>query len=178
MIYRLPDDEDVPLHGGVADGRVALVEGGDYATVLPYHWWALDVPSGLQTYAVTQVREGGRKRTIYMHKLITGWSRTDHEHHDGLDNRRRYLRPATQPGQNGANQRPVRGGFSAFKGVSRDPRRGHWVARIKIAGQQRWLGSFPDGPDGEIAAARAYDRAAREAWGPYACLNFPGAVAG
>jgi hypothetical protein len=59
---------------------------------------------------------------------------------------------------------------SRFKGVSRAGRR--WFACIKIHGVTRSLGSFDD----EISAARAYDAAARRAWGPAAFQNFPEAA--
>jgi hypothetical protein len=56
---------------------------------------------------------------------------------------------------------------SKYKGVSRAGRR--WFACIQIHGKTRSLGSF----DSEVAAARAYDRAAAAAWGEFAFLNFP-----
>lgn len=44
-----------------------------------------------------------------------------------------------------------------------------WVATIGFEGKSIHLGSFDD----EAAAARAYDRKARELFGQYAYLNFP-----
>src|SRR5262249_48857430 len=55
---------------------------------------------------------------------------------------------------------------SKYKGVSRSGR--HWLACIQINGKTRSLGHFAD----EIAAARAYDAAARRAWGASAFQNF------
>jgi hypothetical protein len=46
------------------------------------------------------------------------------------------------------------------------------VAKIKKDRVLRWLGSFR----GEIAAAQAYDEAARELFGEHARLNFPHGV--
>ena len=59
-----------------------------------------------------------------------------------------------------------------FKGTRRyeGPRGVRWYAQITVSYQVRYLGSFAD----EVAAARAYDAAALEAWGPFARLNFPG----
>jgi hypothetical protein len=159
----------VPLHGRIAGGRVALVDDADLKLVSGYRWWALEVRGGQRTYAVTQIRVGDRKRTIYMHQLITGWTATDHRNHDGLDNRRRNLRRGHGRGRNHANERPIRGGASRFKGVYRDRRRPGWFAQIKIGGRAQRLGSFND----EATAARAYDVAAIQAWGEYACVNFP-----
>jgi hypothetical protein len=61
---------------------------------------------------------------------------------------------------------------SRFKGVSWDKSKGKWVAQIKRTGRQRHLGRYDD----EIAAAEAYDEAARETWGEHARLNFPDGV--
>lgn len=166
----------IELGGTIANGRTALVDDQDYAKVACYHWWAIEVRGGQRIYAVTQVElprgpDGRRRRrTIYMHQLITGWPATDHRNHNGLDNRRRNLRRGHGLGRNQANQRPIRGGSSRFKGVHWERRRGHYFAHIKVDRRRRYLGSF--GSD-EEAAARAYDAAAVEAWGEYACLNFP-----
>ena len=60
---------------------------------------------------------------------------------------------------------------SKFKGVCWDKRRGRWVAQCKRDGKS-YLGRFDD----ELAAAEAYDEAARETWGEHARLNFPDGV--
>jgi hypothetical protein len=101
-----------------------------------------------------------------MHKLITGWPKTDHIDHDGLNNQRSNLRPATTA-QNNHNQRPQRNTSSRFKGVTWHKRIGKWQAAIKVADKNRHLGVFPDEED----AARAYNAAAVEAYGEYAYLN-------
>lgn len=56
---------------------------------------------------------------------------------------------------------------SAFKGVF--AQREKWFARITIEYQVRHLGTF----ESEVDAARAYDAAALELFGPDAKLNFP-----
>jgi hypothetical protein len=58
---------------------------------------------------------------------------------------------------------------SGFKGVSWLKRERRWRARILVEGRERHLGRFRD----EIAAAEAYDEAARELFGEHARLNFP-----
>jgi hypothetical protein len=45
---------------------------------------------------------------------------------------------------------------------------GRWIARIFLEGRQRSLGCY----DTAEEAARAYDAAAREAWGEFAFANF------
>lgn len=120
-------------------------------------------------YAYASFRKpGGKHSTVYMHALITGLRGPDHINHNGLDNRRCNLRPATAQ-QNGANSRPMRGTSSVYKGVSWHKRDSRWGAQITSEGRTRYLGYFTD----EIEAAKAYDRAARDVFGEFACLNFP-----
>ena len=165
----------VVLHGAKAAGRVARVSDRDYELVSQYRWWVWEIkregrrPNG--PYAVTQIKlPDGRRVTVFMHKMITGWPRTDHENHDGLDNQRGNLRPATSV-QNGQNSRPnIRQGSSQHKGVYWYGRRNNqWFARIRHNGKQIHLGGFRNEKD----AALAYDAAARELHGPFAVLNFP-----
>jgi hypothetical protein len=100
-----------------------------------------------------------------MHSLITGLELVDHEDGDGLNNQQYNLRPATisQNLRNGRAQEVT----SIYKGVGLH--RGRWRARIYVDGRRLSLGYFADEP----AAGRAYDAAAREHFGVFACLNFP-----
>lgn len=100
-----------------------------------------------------------------MHKLITGWPMTDHINHDGLDNRRENLR-RTNKSLNAANQRLRTDGASLYKGVylRKD---NLWIARVQRDGKRVYLGAFAE----EIDAARAYNQAMREIYGPHAYLN-------
>jgi hypothetical protein len=159
----------VALSGKYGAGRFALVNAADYPLVAPYRWRVQEIRQpGVQplAYAVTSVRRpDGRESTLHMHKLITGWKLTDHVNHDGLDNRRWNLRPATVS-QNLGNQRKTVGPTSSqYKGVSRGRAERKWQARI--CGSP--LGYFAS----EADAARAYDAAAFARWGDFAWLNFP-----
>ena len=161
----------VPLYGKKAAGRVALVDDEDYELVMQYRWNVLEAIRGDRghgPYAVTNI--GGRKnrQVLLMHKLLTGYPMTDHIDHDGLNNQRSNLRPAT-PLLNQRNKRGNLVGTSQFKGVCWASGEGKWLAQICIHGRRRFLGLFSSEED----AARAYDSAAREAFGEYACLNFP-----
>lgn len=165
----------VTLHGRKAAGRVALVDDEDYDLVARFRWMLLEDQrrSGRQSvpYARTRYTLNGRQMPVSMHALVTGWPMVDHINHDGLDNQRHNLRPVSNS-QNLMNARP-RGGTSAFKGVHWHRSSRKWVARIGLNNSRRGLGYFTD----EEAAARAYDAAARELFGEFACLNFPeGAV--
>jgi AP2 domain len=162
----------IPLYGKRAAGRVALIDDEDYKLVMAYRWNAN--LRGNTTYAMAYLRGSGAGgnpcANVMMHKLITGWPQTDHIDHNGLNNQRANLRPATQA-QNQANSLPQQHS-SRYRGVRWYRRVGKWMAQIKINGRAIHLGYFLIEED----AAHAYDRAALAAWGEYACLNFPGGV--
>ncbi len=91
----------------------------------------------------------------------------DHRNHDGLDNRRENLRPCTRK-ENQRNQKIQHGKASKFKGVFRDcPDK--WTSLITVNGRKIRLGNFALEED----AAKAYDKAAQQHFGEFACLNFP-----
>lgn len=163
----------VPLHGAKAAGRVALVDDEDYDLVMQYRWHVVGKPPTATTrgsgpYAQANCRDRADRSTILMHDLIMGTVGIDHEDHDGLNNQRHNLRPATNA-QNGANQRPQRAARSQYKGVYWDNEKRKWYAQIGVDGRSRHLGYFYS----EIEAAYAYDTEARLRFGEFACPNFP-----
>jgi hypothetical protein len=152
---------------------VALVDDDDYELVNQYRWRPMPMQSNQDGfYAATNTirphHPSGRinvSTTMRMHNLITGWPRVDHKNHNGLDNRRKNLRPATAS-QNGGNQRKsALRTSSQFKGVSREDSK--WCAQIKVKGVKYRLGLFVAEED----AAQAYNAAAVEAFGEYAHIN-------
>lgn len=163
----------VPLYGKKAAGRVALVDDEDYELVMLYKWYVWEIPpqAGRRTcgpYAIANfVTDTGKRTTIRMHCLIMVTKGVDHQDHDGLNNQRSNLRPATES-QNGANQRAQDGRSSSYKGVAWERRRNQWRAVIKVHGRFREVGGYPS----ELQAAYAYDEAARKAFGAFACPNF------
>ena len=165
----------VPLRGKKAAGRVALVDDEDYDLVMQ-HKWRVSEHVGTATkrpwgpYAVTSFKDDdGRKRTLGMHKMLTGSPLTDHADHDGLNNQRHNLRPATRR-QNGHNSRGRIVKASRFKGVLWCRRRRMWEARIGLGDRKYHSLLFTPS---QKEAAYAYDAAARELFGEFACTNFP-----
>jgi len=157
---------EIPLSGKKGAGRVALVDP-EYAHLAAWRAWYLYEVSrrgrNKGPYAVGREFKNGPMQ--WMHKVITGFPETDHINHDGLDNRLCNLRDAKN--RNRQNQRPYLNTSSQFKGVTWYTRDGIWVAQITVGYVNRYLGRFYD----EAEAARAYNTAALEEFGEYACLN-------
>jgi hypothetical protein len=91
----------------------------------------------------------------------------DHINHNGLDNRKANLRPATAA-QNSWNRKKQSGPTSSkYKGVHKTTSN-TWSANITVLGRRIHLGTFKT----ETAAAKAYDLAAKTHFGPFAYTNF------
>lgn len=146
---------------------VALVDLPDlhFIEQSQHRWFASTTARGI--YAMRNAgRRGGNLDRL--HRLILpDVTIPDHKNRDGLDNRRSNLRPATHS-ENARNQ-IGKSSTSQFKGVSWCKQTGSWKAQISFDKKTKNLGRFKD----EIVAARAYDAAARDAFGDFALLNFP-----
>lgn len=160
----------IPLSRGLC----AIIDDEDYEFVSRYSWRVspASIKGRENYYAIAHVpKTPDRPRTtVYMHRLILGvtdrWVFADHISGDGLDNRRSNLRQAT-PGQNTAsriNNGSLRGARRTRNGI-------RWIACISHNRRRLRLGTFETPEE----AARAYDQAALELYGEFACLNFPSA---
>lgn len=126
--------------------------------------WSIRRNGKYSSYAVAWV-DG---KCVRMHRLIMGalpGQIVDHINGDGLDNRRENLRIVSRA-QNNQNARCFTGA-SKFKGVAKHHYTHKWRAYISVGGRQVHLGFFTE----ELAAARAYNKAALEYFGDYAKLN-------
>jgi hypothetical protein len=119
-------------------------------------------------YAKRSTRVDGKHVLVAMHAFLLqpppGFI-ADHVNNDGLDNRRKNLRLATIT-ENNRNSRS-RPGVSRFKGVSWHAKGKCWYVRIKCNERTHSVGCF----DTEVAAALAYDDAAKRLHGEFAWLN-------
>lgn len=161
----------------LTQGVIALVDDEDYDRLNQHKWYAvksLDGPRWI-AYRMSSRKDGQRRTSIGMHReILTAPSdlEVDHVEHYPLsarliDNRKANLRLCNSM-QNNWNFRKRCNTSSSFKGVGWSKEKKRWKARIKVNKQEKNLGYFED----EKEAARAYDRAAREAFGEFARLNF------
>lgn len=91
----------------------------------------------------------------------------DHINHDILDNRRENLRICYSK-ENSRNRKLNKNSSTGFKGVVFRKDLGVFRARVSINGKRVTLGHFNSAEE----AAKAYDKAAIEIHGKFACLNF------
>ncbi len=150
-------------------GKFAIVDPEDYPWLALFRWHA---HTGSATFYAVRHKPGSRKKLIWMHREVLGvphWLCVDHINHNGLDNRKANLRPATKS-QNSRNKRLGRKNTSSkYRGVHWHRRFGKWQAAIRINRKPIHLGYFKN----ETEAAKAYDAAAKKYDEQFFPLNFP-----
>jgi hypothetical protein len=145
-------------------GGHVLLNSSDVKKISHLKWHK--VKSRNTYYARAHMYKNGKRITVNMQAFLFGCSSVpvDHKDRNGLNNTRRNLRVISH--YENLQNYPGKGGKSKFKGVSIFYRgRAHILWRATIAGKT--LGLFRD----EIAAAKAYDVAARERFGSHCFQN-------
>jgi len=160
-------------------GQNAIVDAEDFDSLSKWNWYAYWCPKTRSFIAgrVGRTTRGEKHSTINMAREILGLRpgnplNVDHKNHNTLDNRRENLRKC-RVGQNSRNRTKhtlTSGG--KLKGVYWRTARACWVAQIQIRkrGKRKTIhiGRFFDA----VAAAKAYDEAAKRLHGEFASLNF------
>lgn len=172
-VHRVPlGGRDIRRREALIDSDLlALIEGGTCA------WSSCgDGQAGFVSLCHPAVQHATPLRRIIMGVAHAADLNVRHVNGDPLDCRRAnlVLRTPKQRVRNNRKIAAIRGQptTSRFKGVFWETQTKKWRVRIKADGQERSLGRFRD----EIAAAIAYDQAARKWFGAHAWLNFPNGV--
>lgn len=146
----------------LTQGKETIVDDEDYDFLCKEIKWSYD-----GRYARGWSKKLNKK--LRMHRMIaermgiTG--NVDHKDRNRLNNQRNNLRIANQS-QNIANSNRNGKSISGYKGVY--PARRKWMARIQVNYKFVNIGYFETAEE----AARAYDKAARNFFGEFACTNF------
>jgi hypothetical protein len=151
----------VPL----TQGKFAVIDAEDAKRVLAFNWTAF------YSDGVWYAARNDDGSSVLMHRFVLGSEcpdLVDHADRDGLNNRKRNLRPAT-PQESVMNRGRGRGNTSGYKGVFFHRHSGRWHACI-TKGRKAISLRYHTTPEG---AARAYDKACRELFGDFCVPNFP-----
>tara|TARA_E500000305_G_C3995657_1_gene224406 strand:+ start:345 stop:842 length:498 start_codon:yes stop_codon:yes gene_type:complete len=155
-----------PTHGT----HTVLFDEEDSYKIEP---WAWTLHKGHSTYYVTRKTPRPNRKTILMHREVTGCPKglmVDHINGNGLDNRKANLRVCSMS-ENMMNRGKTKQNSSGYKGVynTGDSKVNPYVAKIQKNNEVYCLGHFGTPEE----AARAYDAKAKELFGEFAHLNFP-----
>lgn len=160
--------KEIPL----TQGKVAIVDDEDYDRINQYKWCCHKRNNGGDMAVRNSSSKLGKRKTIRMHREIMNApfdKVIDHINHDTLDNRHINLRTCNQC-ENSHNTLKPKDNTSGYKGVSRDKTGKKWRVRISMYNINYNIGIYDD----PAKAAKAYDEFAKEHFGEFALLNFPG----
>lgn len=140
-----------------------FVSDEDYERVSKFKWCIDKNSSGIM---ITQTVPPYQKIGRYVLCLEDPKLEPDHKNRNVYDNQRTNLRVATRS-QNGANRGLFISNKSGVKGIYWHASRNKWRAQITVNSIGKYLGLF----EHKIDAAKAYNKAAKAAFGEFAVLN-------
>jgi len=158
----------MPKEITLSRGLVTIVDDWNYDWLNSFRWCCDNYGYASRNHWAA----GGERTTIHMHRLILKLEKGDgeqgdHINHDRLDNREVNLRVCSHA-ENTRNQKAqTRTTSSRFKGVCWSKEKNRWIAQIYYERKPVYLGRFKV----ETAAAQAYDNAALQYFGDFACTN-------
>ncbi len=149
-------------------GRKELLFDEEDFTLVIQHNWHLKPERNGNFYAHTNFWRDGKRTGGSIHRhLCPEWKMIDHINGNGLDNRRCNLRESSYK-ENCKNKKKRNSTTSSkYKGISWITRNKRWMAGIMVNYKKIHLGYWKD----ELAAATAYNIAARKYHGASAFLN-------
>lgn len=153
--------------------KTILIDDEDFEEFNKNIW---TVYKNLHSFYIKRMVYINNKRTVLNYhrqilKLFHGDnSIVDHINHNGLDNRKCNLRIVTKT-QNNQNSTSRKNSSSKYLGVAYNKRDNKWQANIRINKKLLFLGYFPFTNEGEINAAKTYNKAAIKYFGEFANLN-------
>lgn len=173
-------------------GQFAQVDDEDYDYLIQFNWQVQPRKYKGKLYGYyaqrTLPRVNKIQKFLPMHRELMNasgrWNLVDHKDGDTLNNQKSNLRMADSA-QNAWNRKSI--GKSKYKGVNYNHGKYKsvhkdgtifetnypvWRSFLRSKGKIYILGRFPYTPEGEIAAAKAYDEAAKEHFREFAVLNF------
>jgi hypothetical protein len=155
----------------LSKGKFAIVDPEDHERLSKYKWYTCKRDN---TYYAIRGKWSPvlkKRQTIAMHSEIIDVPEglfVDHINHNGWDNRKANLRPATAA-DNARNSRYQKiNTTSKYRGVWYNKQTRKWRAIIFVHQRSIHLGYF----ENQIQTAKAYDKAARKYYGEFAVLNF------
>lgn len=157
----------------LTQGFFAIVDSEDFERISHYNWCASvrSFPSGKRIYAIRDNKGMSEQMSYEILQVKRKKGRIiDHKNGDTLDYRKTNLRVCTQSG-NRKNSRKQINCTSKYKGVHWRKNRKVWIATIQFKDRKKRKQLLYTRC--EICAARAYDKAAEEHFGEFACLNNP-----
>lgn len=155
--------------------KYALVDNIDYEYLVQWKWGYMRSRCSGSGYAYRKVwiKGGkGKQYDIFMHCLIATrmglkiTNQVDHVDRNKLNNKRNNLRLATNQQQKG-NESLRKTNTSGFRGVYWSKKYCKWLAQICFNSKSIFLGYYPN----KVAAAKAYNKAAKKYFGEFACPN-------
>ena len=155
----------------LTQGKYAIIDPDDYERINRHKWYTYMKNRTYYAIRGQWSPSQGKRLTISMHREILRVPDdlfVDHINHNGSDNRKANLRPAT-PADNARYARyPKINTSSKYRGVWYNKQTKKWRASIVVNRKRKHLGYFFD----EVDAGKAYDKAAKKHYKEFAILNF------
>lgn len=144
-------------------GYKVLIDSDDYDKIMKFKWHLMKKG---KKYIGTSIWDGGKSRTLLLHRCIMGLkgydkNEVDHINGNELDNRKQNLRICTH-WQNQYNFKKPKTNTTGFKGVVL-LKTGKYVAQISVKRRHIHLGTFSD----PFEAHTAYCEASKKYHGEF-----------